>query len=224
MGTRDGGLFGMGGDDALLLVFLVGLLGCELLGGLDGVFDGVFSGSIVHFHAHIVVPSALLALNKGAFNLEADFLVVFLAPVYEFAFEIPFCVGHGVDVEVDVDDLVDNHVAGEVVAFFEVDCTDEGLEGVTVDGFEDALRFAVVLDELGEAYLLSQLVEVGTADEFGAHLGQIAFALAGVFLIEEFGHDGAEHGVAKVFETLVVDATSFAHVQRFRLVDKGDLV
>ena len=151
MGAGDGGFFGVGRDDALLLVFLVSLFSGELLGGLDGVFDGVFSGSIVHFHAYIVVPSALLALNKGAFNLEADFLVVLLAPVDEFAFEIPFCVGHGIDVEVDVDDLVDNHVAGKVVAFFEVDGADEGLEGVAVDGFEDALRFAVVLNELGEA-------------------------------------------------------------------------
>ena len=180
----------MCGDDALLLVFLVGLLGGELLGGLDGVFDGVFGGGIVHFYADIVVSTALLALVEGALDLEADFLVVLLPPVDEFTFEVPIGVSHSIDIEMKVDYLVDDDTAGEFVAFLEVDGSYKCLEGVAVDGFEDALRFAVVLDELGEAYLLSQLVEVGTADEFGAHLGQIAFALAGVFLIEEFGHDG----------------------------------
>lgn len=44
VGAGDGGLFGMGRDDALLLEFLVGLFGGELFGGFDGVFDGVFGG------------------------------------------------------------------------------------------------------------------------------------------------------------------------------------
>ena len=59
---------------------------------------------------------------------------------------------------------------------------------------------------------LCQFVEVGAAYDFGTHFGEVAFALVGVFLVEEVGHNGAEDGVAEVFETLVVDLASFAHV------------
>lgn len=224
MGAGNGGLFGVGRDDALLLEFLVGLLGGELFGGFDGVFDGVFGGGIVHFDADIVVATALLALVEGALNLEADFLVVLLPPVDEFALEVPVGVSHGVDIEVEIDYLVDDNAAGEFVAFLEVDGTYKCLEGVPVDRFEYTLRLAVVLYQLGEANLLCKFIEVGAADDFRPHFGEEAFPLAGIFLVEEIRHNSAEHCIAKVFETLVVDTPAFAHVQRFGLVDKGNLV
>lgn len=213
MGAWDGGFFGVGGDDALLLVFLVGFLGCELFGSLDGVFDGVFGGGIVHFYADIVVSTALLALVEGALDFEADFLVVLLPPVDEFTFEVPIGVSHGIDIEVKVDYLVDDDTAGEFVAFLEVDGSYKCLEGVAVDGFEDALRLAVVLNQLGEANLLGKFIQVGATDDFRPHLGEVTFALAGIFLVEEIRHDGTEYGIAKVFEPLVVDSSAFAHVQ-----------
>lgn len=218
------GLVGVGRDDALLLVFLVGFLGGQLFGGFYGVFDGVFGGGAVDLYAHVVLAAAFFALVEDSLYFEAYFAVVFLAPVDELALEVPVGVGHGVDVEVEVDNLVDDDAAGEVVAFFKVDGAHKGFEGVAVDGFEDALRLAVVLYQLREAYLLGQSVEVGAADEFGAHLGQESFALGGVFLVEEFGHYGAQHGVAQVFEPLVVDAAAFAHIEGFGLVDEGNLV
>ena len=158
MGAGDGGLFGVGGDDALFLEFLVGLLGGELFGGFYGVFDGMFGRGIVDFDTDVVVAAALLALVEGALDLEADFLVVFLTPVDKFAFEVPVGVGHGVDIEVEIDYLVDYHATGEFVAFLEVDGTYESFEGVTVNRFEYALRLAVVLYQLGEAYFLGKLV------------------------------------------------------------------
>ena len=190
MGAGDGGFFGVGGDDALLLIFLVGLFGGELLGGFDGVFDGVFGRGVVDFDADVVMAAAFFALVEDAFDLEADFLVVLLTPVDDFALKVPVGVGHGVDIEVEVDDFVDDDVAGEVVSFFQVDGSNECFEGVAVDGFEYALRHAVVLHQLGEAYFLGQFVEVGAADDFRAHFGEEAFTLVGIFFVEEFGHDG----------------------------------
>ena len=63
MGAGDGGFFGVGGDDALFLVFLVGLFGGELLGGFDGVFDGVFGRGVVDFDTDVVVAAAFFALK-----------------------------------------------------------------------------------------------------------------------------------------------------------------
>ena len=135
----------MGWDDALFLIFFVGLFGSELLGGFDGVFDGVLFCGVVDFDADVVLAAGFLALIEYPFDLEADFAVVFLPPVDEFALEIPVGMGHCIDIEVEVDDFVDDDVAGEFVAFFEVDGSDKCFEGVTVDGFEYALRLAVVL-------------------------------------------------------------------------------
>ena len=71
---------------------------------------------------------------------------------------------------------------------------------------------------------MCQFVEVGTADELGAHLGQKAFALVGVFFVEEFGHHGTQHRVAEVFEALVVDAPALSHFKGFGAVDESNLV
>ena len=139
MGAECGGFFGVGGDDALLLEFLVGLFGGELLGGFDGVFDGVFGRGVVDFDADVVLAAGFLALIECPFALEADFAVVFLPPVDEFALEIPVGMGHCIYIEVEVDDFVDDDVAGEFVAFFEVDGSDKCFEGVTVDRLEDTL-------------------------------------------------------------------------------------
>lgn len=123
----------MGRYDALLLVFLVGFFGGELFGGFDGVFYGVLGWRAVDFDADVVLAAAFLALVEYALDFEADFVVVFLAPVDEFAFEVPVGMSHGIDVKVDVDDFVDDDVAGEFVAFFEVDGSHKRLEGVAVD-------------------------------------------------------------------------------------------
>ena len=139
MGAECGGFFGVGGDDALLLEFLVGLFGGELLGGFDGVFDGVFGRGVVDFDADVVMAAAFFALVEDAFDLEADFLVVLLTPVNDFALKVPVGMGHGVDIEVEVDDFVDDDVAGEFVAFFEVDGPDKCFEGIAVDRLEDTL-------------------------------------------------------------------------------------
>ena len=129
----------MGRDDAFFLVFFVGLFGGKLLGGFDGIFDGVFGCGVVDFDADVVLAAGFFALVEYPFNLEADFAVVFLAPVDEFALKIPVGMGHGVDIEVEVDDFVDDDVAGEFVAFFEINGSDERFECVAVDGLEDAL-------------------------------------------------------------------------------------
>ena len=205
------GLVGVRRDDALVLVFLVGFFGGELLGGFDGVFYGMFGCGVVDFDADVVLAAAFFSLVENALDLETDFAVVFLSPVDEFALEVPVGVSHCVDIEVEVNDFVDDYVAGEFIAFFEIDGSDECFEGVAVDGLEDALRHAVVLHQLGESDFLRQFVEVGAAYDFGAHFGEVAFALAGVFLVEEVGHDGTEDSVAKVFEALVVHPVSFPH-------------
>ena len=129
----------MGRDDALFLIFFVGLFGGELFGGLDGIFDGVLFCGVVDFDADVVLAAGFLALIEYPFDLEADFAVVFLPPVDEFALEIPVGMGHCIDVEVEVDDFVDDDVACESVAFFEVDGPDKRFEGVAVDGLEDTL-------------------------------------------------------------------------------------
>ena len=148
MGAGDGGFFGVCGDDALLLVFLVGFLGCELFGGLDGVFDGVLGWGVVYFDADIVLTAAFMALVHNALDFEGDFLVVFLSPVDEFALEVPVSMGHCIDIEVDVDYFIDKDAAGELVTFFKIDGTYKSLEGIAVDGFKDTLRDTVVLDKL----------------------------------------------------------------------------
>ena len=71
---------------------------------------------------------------------------------------------------------------------------------------------------------MCQFVEVSAAYAFGAHFGEVAFALVGVFFVEEFSHDGAEDGIAEVFEPLVVDFVALAHVERLGFVNEGYLV
>lgn len=204
-------MVGVRRDDALFLVFLVGLFGCELFGGFDGVFYGVFGCGVVDFDSDVVLAAAFFSLVENALDLETDFAVIFLSPVDEFALEIPVGMGHSVNIDVEVDDFVDDYVACEFIAFFEIDGSDECFEGIAVDGLEDALRHAVVLHQLGESDFLRQFVKVCAADDFGAHFGEETFALAGVFFVEEFGHYGAEDGIAEVFEPLVVHPVSFPH-------------
>ena len=134
-----GGVFGVGRDEALLLKLFVGLLGCQLLGGLDGEFDCVFVGGAVYFDTDIILSAAFFSLIEGALDFEADFFAVFLPPIDEFAFEVPFGMSHGVDIEVDANNLFDDDAACEAVAFFEIDGTHQGFKSVAVDRFEDAL-------------------------------------------------------------------------------------
>ena len=57
-------------------------------------------------------------------------------------------MGHGIDVDVVGNDFLDDDSAGEAVALLQVDGPNKCLESIAVDGFEYALGFAVVLDEL----------------------------------------------------------------------------
>lgn len=141
-------MVGVGRDDTFFLVFFIGFFGGELLGGLDGVFDGVFGWGVVYFDADIVLTAAFMALVHDSLDFEGDFLVVFLSPVDEFALEVPVSMGHCIDIEVDVDYFIDKDAAGELVTFFKIDGTYKSLEGISVDGFKDTLRYTVVLDKL----------------------------------------------------------------------------
>ena len=214
----------MGRNDTFLLVFLVGFFGGELLGSFDGVFDGVLGWCIVYFDADIVLTAAFMALVHNALDFEGDFLVVFLSPVDEFALEVPVSMGHCIDIKVDVDYFIDKDAAGELVTFFKIDGTYKSLEGIAVDGFKDTLRDTVVLDKLGEAYFLSQFVEVGPADEFGTHFGEESFSLVGIFFVKKFGHDSAKNSIAEVFETFIIDTPTLPSVDRLGLVDESYLI
>ena len=145
---RDG-VFDVGRDKALLLEFLVGLFGCQLFGCLNGELDSVFVGGAVYFNADIILSATFFPLIEGALDFEADFLAAFLPPIDEFAFEVPFGMCHGIDIEVEANYLLDDDAACEAITFFEIDGTHQGFKSVAVDRFEDALRLAVVLDELG---------------------------------------------------------------------------
>lgn len=217
-------LLSVGRDESVFLEFLVGLLCGELFGGFDGELYGVLCRFAVYFHTHIVLTAAVAALIGDFLHLEADLLVVFLSPVDELAFEIPVGVGHGIYVEVGAHDFLDDDATGELVAFLEIDGSNESFEGIAVNGLKHPLRLAVVLNQLREAYLLCQFVEVGAAYQLGTHLGEETFALMGIFFVEKFCHYGTEHCVAQIFEALVVDAPALPHIHRFGFVDEGYLV
>ena len=70
------------------------------------------------------------------------------------------------DIQMQLDYAVDNNLAREVEAFLKVDGSYERFEGIAVDGFEDALLFAVVFYQLRETYFLCKFVKVGAADYF----------------------------------------------------------
>ena len=55
-------LVGVRWDNSLLLELFVGLFGSELLGGLDGVFDGVLGRGAVNLYAHVVLATTFFAL------------------------------------------------------------------------------------------------------------------------------------------------------------------
>ena len=186
----------------------VGFLGGLLLGGLDGVVGGRLVGFAVDGGAAFVATAPGRPLLERVDDLECHLPAVFLAPVDEFALEVPVGVGNGVDVDVARDDAVDDYLARETVAFFEVDCADEGLESVAFNGFEYALRLAVVLYQLRQPDVVGEAVEAFAADNLCAQLGEVALALARVAAEQHFGHHRGEERVAEVLEPLVVYAAA----------------
>ena len=82
----------------------VGLLGGELLGSFDGKLDGRLLRHAIDADKALVLAAAGVPLNKAAHHLEGDFAAVFLAPVDEFALEVPVGGGDGFDIEVRAED------------------------------------------------------------------------------------------------------------------------
>ena len=218
-----GVLFLGGLDDATLDQRLVGLLGSKLLGSLDGIVDGRLLRFAVDQHLRFVMASRAAALHERTYHLERDLSLVLLAPVDELALIVPIAGRDGVDVEVGAEQLVDDDPAGEAVAFFEIHGAHEGLEGVALERLESATRIALIVNQLGKAHLVGQLVETGAADDLRSHDGEVAFALIGILLVQEFGDDGAEDGVAQILQALVVDAVALLHL-RVGAVDESDVV
>ena len=147
-------------------------------------------------------------LLREHFKLDGE--LVFLAPFDEFALVVFFLLRHFVDVDEAAEDDVAHEFLADGIAAVEVEGSEEGFEGiavhVTVVGRRDG---AFVQDEFVEPDLHGELVEGVAAHEFAAQGGEVAFLLVGVALVEQVGDDGAEDGVAEVFEPLVVDVVAF---------------
>ena len=127
--------------------FFVGLFGGKLFGGFDGVFDSSFSWFAVDEGLHLIFAPAGVdfAFVEHLDDFERYFVFLLLSPVYQFALVVPLLMRQAFDIQMQLDYAVDNNLAREVEAFLKVDGSYERFEGIAVDGFEDALLFAVVL-------------------------------------------------------------------------------
>ena len=105
-------------------------------------------------------------------------------------------------------DTVDKHSTDKHVALVDIHRSHQRLEGVTADRLESARRVVLILDEVEQADSLRQLVETDATHNLRAQLGEETLALVGIFLVEEFRHNSAKHSVAKILQTLVVDAVA----------------
>ena len=201
----------------------VGLLGGELLGSLYGVLYGRLLRLPVDVYPAFILTPSRLATNHAAHYLKGHLLVALLPPVYELALEIPLGLRHGVNVDVGAQQLSDDDTARKTVAFLYVYRPYQRLEGIASHRLESPFAATLVLYELHHAYLDGQLAEALATHYLGPHLGEEPLALEGVLLIQILGHHRAQHSIAEVLQTLVVDTVPLSHA-RHRAVNKSGVI
>lgn len=144
-----------------------------------------------------------------------DFVSVFLAVFKELAFVVVIHLFEFADVEMAAEDLADDDVAGAIKASFNIDRTDQGLEGIAFHGFAQP-GIIVFLQHHVDAHIICDPVEGLALDDLGSHLGQKSFVAVRIFLKEIFGDDRAQDRIAQVFESLVAgDSMEFGIHSRF---------
>lgn len=204
--------------------FFVTLFSGQLFGCFDGILDCTLAGFSVDHHLAFILATACAPLMDNAHNLEGDLLVLLLTPIDQLAFIIPVSMGQGLNIHVATNDAIDDDPLSKLVTLFEIDSADQSLKGVSIHRFENALRFAIVLDKMRKAYFLSQLVETGTGYNLRTHLSKKTLTLIGVLLIEEICHDSAKDRIAQIFQSLIVDFAPVGSFLRFGLMNKGNLI
>ena len=90
-----------------------------------------------------------------------------------------------------------------VKSVVEVDCADQGLERVPHHGVVDVFAPHFGLDEVVQAHLLAQQIEVLPVDDAAFPLGQLAFLGFWKIPVEVVGHRHVQHHIAQKFEALV---------------------
>ena len=147
--------------------------------------------------------SAFAVVSAGVAEIGVD--AVLLAPFEEFALEVHFFLSHGVEVDVGSDHAVGDEPVAILESAVEIDGSHECFKSVSANvGVAHACALCG-LDECFESHLLGESVERFALYDFRACGGEEAFALV-LEVAEEYVADyGFEHGVAEIFESLVVE-------------------
>ena len=139
---------------------------------------------------------------------------VFLRPFKEFALEVHFLVGHAVDVEQAADDAFLDKPLAVVVATVEVNSAHKRFKGVSADVVAARSRLSRRLDEA----VGREFVERRALHDFAARAGEETLTFARVAVVDDVAHNGFEDGIAKIFQTLVVDRFTSAVAVALRFV------
>lgn len=149
---------------------------------------------------------------------------VFLRPFKEFALEVHFLVGHAVDVEQAANDAFLDKPLAVVVATVEVNSAHKRFKGVSADVVAARSRLSRRLDEAVEAEVGREFVERRALHDFAARAGEEALTFARVAVVDDVAHNGFEDGIAKIFQTLVVDRFTSAVAVALRFVGQRGAV
>lgn len=159
-----------------------------------------------------VVGAVVVGAFRGEFAVfGSEAVMLRLGPFLELAFGVAGFFGVA-GIKGVFKDVADG-CAGLIDAAVEVDCSDDGFEGVfehtvAVVGVVLALGFADA-EGVGEPDVACEFCEGFTVDDLGAHTVEGAFVLFWFIAEEVFGDDEVEDGVAEEFEALVISRGGF---------------
>ena len=126
-----------------------------------------------------------------------------MAPFQQLALVVVVEAFQFVDVDILAQHVVDHEGFGGGVTPVEVHGTHQGLYGVAQHGAAEAGGIVLGEQEF-EFHFVPNPVERFSLHQFGAHFGEEALIAIRVFFEKVFSNDGAQYGIAQVFQAFVV--------------------
>ena len=146
---------------------------------------------------------AVWIVSATIYEIEVNAILLF--PFQQFTFEIHLLVSHGVEVKHSTDDAFFYELKSISETTVKINGTHQCLKTISFEVWVVRASVCLTLYQAVYAKFFRQFAERLTWHYFRACVGEKSFAFVGVLTINNVTHHSFQHGIAKEFQTFVVE-------------------